>query len=88
MKIIKKYVYELEKKCNIIGFAELVGDKEKKGVFGKYFYNAVSDDKMGEKTFEKGERKMLDKVCERALKNAGISSDEINVFFGGDFTLQ
>ena len=88
MKVLKKYVYELENFCGLIGFAELVGEKEKRGVFGKYFCDSVSDDKMGEKTFEKGERRMLDRVCEMSLKNAGIAANDVNVFLGGDLMNQ
>lgn len=88
MKVVKKYVYEIEGDCGIIGFSELVGEKEKQGIFGKFFHDAVFDDKMGEKTFEKGERRMLQRVCDYALKNAKISSSEINVFLGGDLMNQ
>ena len=88
MKVIKKYVYELENNCGIVGFAELVGNKEKQGVLGKYFRDSVSDDKMGEKTFEKGERRMLDRVCEMALKRARLDADDVNLFLGGDLMNQ
>lgn len=88
MKVIKKYVYELEKDCGIIGFGELVGEKEKLGVFAKYFSDSVSDDKMGQKTFEKGERKMLERVCELALKNSGLKAQDVSVFLGGDLMNQ
>ena len=33
MKIIEKFVYELEGFCGVIGFSELVGEKEKQGIF-------------------------------------------------------
>ena len=88
MKIIDKYVYELEKGCYIISHSELVGDKEKNGVFEKYFRESVSDDKMGEKTFEKGERRMLDRVCEMSLKKINLKADDINLFLGGDLMNQ
>jgi len=88
MKVLKKYVYELDGFCGVSGFAELVGNKEKLGVFGRYFQDSVSDDKMGEKTFEKGERRMLDKVCEMALKRAKIDAGDVNLFLGGDLMNQ
>lgn len=56
MKVLKQYVYELDGNCGIVGYAELVGEKEKQGVFGRFFRDSITDDKMGEKTFEKGER--------------------------------
>lgn len=88
MRLIKKFVYEIENDCGIVGFSELVGEKEKQGIFGKYFHDSVSDDKMGEKTFEKGERRMLQKICAAALKNAGLRADEVNLFLGGDLMNQ
>ena len=88
MKLIKKYVYEAERDCGIIGHYELVGEKEKNGCFGNYFQNYITNDKMGEKTFEKGERKMLESVCSGALKNAGLNSNEISVYLGGDLMNQ
>jgi stage V sporulation protein AD len=88
MKILKQYVYELDGNCGIVGFAELVGEKEKQGVFGRFFRDSITDDKMGEKTFEKGERRMLDRVCEMSLKRAGLSANDINLFLGGDLMNQ
>ena len=88
MKVVKKFVYLLENNCYIVGFSELVGEKERLGVFGKYFQESFSDDKMGEKTFEKGERRILEKVCSRAIKNAKISINDVNLFLGGDLMNQ
>lgn len=88
MRLIKKFVYEVEGDCGVVGYSELVGEKEKQGIFGKYFRDSVSDDKMGEKTFEKGERRMLQKVCDFVLKNSGLSANDINLFLGGDLMNQ
>ena len=88
MKLIKKFVYELERDCYFKGHYELVGEKESFGVFGDYFKNVVSDDKMGECTFEKGERKMLESVCDGAIRNAGLKYSEIQMFLGGDLMNQ
>ncbi len=88
MKLIQKFVYEVEGNCGIVGFSELVGEKEKRGILGKYFHDSVSDDKMGEKTFEKGERRMLKKICDSALKESLLSSENINLFLGGDLMNQ
>ena len=52
MKKIGKYVYEFEKPCGIFSYSTIVGDKEKNGVFKKYFNDIVYDDKVGQKTFE------------------------------------
>lgn len=88
MKLVKKYVYELENYCGVFAHAALVGEKEKQGVFGKYFTDSVEDDKMGEKTFEKGERRMLEKICNLALKKAKLKPEQMEMFLGGDLMNQ
>lgn len=88
MKLINKYVYELENCCGIIGNAEIVGQKEKLGTFGSYFSNVADDDRMGESSFEKGERRMLLSICENAVRNAKLKEKEIQLYLGGDLMNQ
>ena len=57
MKKLGRQTFEVENECFIVGRASVVGKKEKQGIYGDYFDQVVDDDKMGEKTFEKGERK-------------------------------
>ena len=56
MKKIGAQTYLFDSNICIVGSASLVGEKEGSGPLGKYFDVVESDDKMGEKTFEKGER--------------------------------
>ena len=88
MKRVGDFTYELEKKCYITGKSVLVGEKEKIGTFKKYFCASVSDDKMGEKTFEKGERRMLFEIDKMALKDAGLKSSDVSLYLGGDLMNQ
>ena len=44
----------------LIGRMSVVGEKESKGPVGKYFQKCETDDKMGEKTFERAEIRMFD----------------------------
>lgn len=88
MKKIGCFCYELEKPCYILGSSVLVGEKEKNGAFRKYFIESVDDDKMGQKTFEKGERKMLFEINKKALKNTGLTTIDIDVYLGGDLMNQ
>lgn len=88
MKKIGKSTFYLEEPCYIIGRASLVGDKEKSGTYKKYMKNVVEDDKMGEKTFEKGERAMLTAVNKRAIKDAELKSEDIDLYLGGDLMNQ
>lgn len=88
MKRIGKQTLEIINDCYIIGRGSLVGEKEKKGTFKKYMENSTDDDKMGEKTFEKGERKMLRLVNKRAIKDANLKIDDIDLYLGGDLMNQ
>ena len=88
MKRIGNQTLELSNSCFIIGYSSLAGEKEKNGTYKKYFKNSVKDDRMGEKTFEKGERKMLSIINEEAVKNAKLKDDDIDLYLGGDLMNQ
>ena len=88
MKKIGKQTYILENDCYILGSASLVGEKEKAGPYGKYMKNVVDDDKMGQATFEKGEREMLSKINELAIKDSKLSKEKIDLYLGGDLMNQ
>lgn len=88
MRKIGKYTLELENGCYVIGKSSLVGRKEKNGAFGNYFFNVVEDDKMGELTFEKGERKMLSVINDNAIKDANLTAEDIDLYLGGDLMNQ
>ena len=88
MKRIGNQTLELEKNCYIIGRGSIVGDKEKHGTYKNFMKNVVSDDKMGEKTFEKGERKMLELINESTIKDAKLKTKDIQLYLGGDLMNQ
>ena len=88
MKRIGNQTLELEKDCFVIGRGSLVGEKEKCGTYKKYMKNSVEDDRMGEKTFEKGERMMLRQINNRAVKDAGLKIQDIELYLGGDLMNQ
>ena len=88
MKRIGKQTLELERNCFIIGRGYLSGQKEKDGNYGAYIKNVVDDDKMNEKTFEKGERKMLSVINENAIKDAKLKLNDIDIYLGGDLLNQ
>lgn len=88
MKRLGKQTLEVEGDCYVLGRGALVGEKEKNGTYKKYMKNSVSDDKMGEKSFEKGERKMLDIVNSYALKDAKIKEKDVQLYLGGDLMNQ
>lgn len=88
MKRIGNQTLELEHECYIIGCSALAGEKEKNGTFKNYLKDSVKDDRLGQKTFEQGERKMLEIINEDAIKNAGLHDDDIQLYLGGDLMNQ
>lgn len=88
MKRIGKQTLEIQDGCYIISRASLVGEKEKNGAFSKYMKDYMQDDKLGEDTFEKAERKMLEVVTKKAIKNAKLKMTDIDLFLSGDLTNQ
>lgn len=88
MKRIGNQTLVLEKDCYIAGRGSLVGEKEKSGTYKKYMKSSTNDDTMGEKTFEKSERKMLTIINRNALKDAGINTEDVDIYLGGDLMNQ
>ncbi len=88
MKRIGLYTLMFEKDCYIIGRAALVGEKEKNGTYKKYMNNTIENDKMGEKTFEKGERRMLEHINNKTIKDAKLKPENIELYLGGDLMNQ
>lgn len=88
MKRIGNCTLEIQKDCFIIGRGAVVGDKEKNGTYKNYFTKSVVDDKMGQKTFEKGEREILSIINKTAIQNAGLQRKDIDLYLGGDLMNQ
>ncbi len=88
MKRIGNQTLEITNDCFIIGRGSLVGEKEKQGTYRKYMENSTQDDKMGQKTFEKGERKMLRLINKRAIYDAELQIQDIDLYLGGDLMNQ
>lgn len=72
----------------IIGRMSVVGEKESKGPLGKYFDKCETDDKMGEKTFERAEIRMFDTAVRGAVRNARKEIADIDVMISGDLLNQ
>lgn len=73
---------------HIVGRMTVVGEKEGKGPMGKYFHRVLSDDKMGEKTFENAEIKMLTAAINGAVENSGLKKSDIDLIVSGDLLNQ
>lgn len=72
----------------IIGRMSVVGKKEGDGPVGEYFHKCETSDKLGEKTFERAEIKMLDTAVRGAIRDAGLEIDDIDVMLSGDLLNQ
>lgn len=72
----------------ITGRMSVVGEREGKGPVGKFFSRCETDDKLGEKTFERAEIRMFDTAVRGAVRNAGLETDDIDVIISGDLLNQ
>lgn len=88
MKKIGKQTYQLEKIISIVKGVSLVGSKEGSGPLGSYFDFIEEDDKMGEKTFEKGERRMFLKAISACIRKSGLKITDVDLYVGGDLMNQ
>ena len=77
-----------ENKPYVLSAASTAGKAEEKGPFGHVFDEIMEDDRLGEKTFELGERKMLLKTLRRAMKRVGLSMEEAGCLLAGDLLNQ
>ncbi len=68
--------------------AAIVGEKEGRGPLKDYFDVILQDDKWGEDSFEKAERKMFKQALETAKLKAGLNNDTVDLIIGGDLLNQ
>lgn len=87
-KKIGDQTFELEDKPVIVATATFVGEKEAYGPFGKYLKHWTPDDTLGEKTFEKAERKFFEKALQLGLTRADLKTTDVDYMVGGDILNQ
>ena len=75
-------------KPRVLGSYSLVGPKEGKGNFGKYFHEVLKDDAYGEKSYEMAEFKMMHHTIAQAVNSAGLTIEDISALFAGDLMNQ
>ena len=75
-------------KPGVVSGYSIVGPKEGKGNFGKFFHKILDDDLFGEKTYEKAECKMLHQTINEAIDSAGMKKEDIGIMFAGDLMNQ
>lgn len=79
---------KLKNDCYLLEGYSIVGPLEGKGPLKDYFDYVLKDDTLGEKTFEKSERKLMEKLVRGVIDKAGLKISEIDFFFGGDLLNQ
>lgn len=72
----------------IIGSYSIGGPLESKGPIKDYLSYQLKDDTLGEKSFEKAERKLLEHIIFGAIDNAGLKLEDVDVLLGGDLLNQ
>ena len=77
-----------ENKPYVLSAASMAGKAEEKGPYGHVFDEIMEDDRLGEKTFEQGERKMLLKTLDRAMAKADLPMEAAGCFLAGDLLNQ
>ena len=75
-------------KPTIIGNYSVGGPLESKGPISEYLSYKLLDDKLGEKSFEKAERKLLEHIIFGAIDNANLTLNDVDVLLGGDLLNQ
>lgn len=72
----------------IIGHYSVVGPKEGKGFLREYFNEIEEDDFFEQSTYEKAERKMVERALKGAVESAGIKFSDVKLFMSGDLLNQ
>ena len=77
-----------ENRPYVLSAASVAGKAEENGPYGHVFDEILEDDRLGEKTFEQGERKMLLKALRRAMMRVGLPMEEAGCLLAGDLLNQ
>ena len=75
-------------KPRIISTGTIAGPKECVGVVGRCVDKVLTDDTFGESTYEKAECKMLSFAVSRAIENANLSENDVDMLISGDLLNQ
>lgn len=68
----------------IAGFGSVAGPMEGRGPMGNWFDSVVSDDTLGEKSYEKAERMLFSMAADQAMAAAHMKPEAIDLLLGGD----
>ncbi len=88
MKKIGSSTFVFERPVYVRGGYSLVGKKEAEGPLGKYYSEILSNDTLGEKTFEKAERAMHSKTIRNIMKQQELVESDVDLLVSGDLMNQ
>lgn len=72
----------------ITSTSTIVGPFEGKGPLAKDFDTIHEDTWIGQDSWEKAEKRLLEEALEKAIEKGGLEKDDIQFFFGGDLMSQ
>lgn len=85
---IGRQTWKFQSEPSITGMATVVGPDEGEGPLAADFDYIHDTLYMGEKSWEKAERKLLEQAVQLAIVNADITREELDFFVGGDLLNQ
>lgn len=86
--LIGKQTWSFSSEPRVLGTGTAVGEKEGTGPLGLDFDIVHKDPYVGQVTWEKAERKMLEQAEETAVKKAGLTMGDISHIMSGDLLPQ
>lgn len=87
-KRLGKQTIEFDVPPIILNAAAIVGQKESQGPLSEYFDVKLTDDKLGEESWEKAESKLQKETATLAMERAGLTPNDINYILSGDLLNQ
>ena len=85
---IGKQTWQFASEPRVISTGSAVGEKEGKGPLGIDFDLVITDPYVGQKTWEKAERKMMEMAQDKAIEKAGLSMNNMDIIIAGDLLCQ
>lgn len=80
--------WEFHNKPVIVATGVVGGPFEAKGPLAEDFDILHGDTWLGQDSFEKAEKKLLEQACEKAIEKAGLKKEDIQFFLSGDLMNQ
>lgn len=80
--------WRFENRPRLLGTAAVVGPFEGQGPLAADFDRIHGDLRIGQESWEKAEKTLLEEAAKLAVQNAGLQNGDINFFVGGDLMNQ